>query len=124
MLHDRKVVKTKTAEHKHPVAYQVSKLIGPVLLWSSRNDRGHFGISKLIWGDSAATGFYVDAEGKYGLTQFAYAIVDTPENLPLIKKALESNELKEIMKACSVGQEGMNHKIIATFRKDFWKDFV
>ena len=118
------VSETKTAEFKYPIVWQVSKLIGPVLMWSSRNDRGHFGIPKLIWGSSAATGFYVDAEGKYGLTQFAYAIVDTPENLPLIKKAIESNEFKEIMKACSLGQEGINYKIIATFRKDFWKIFV
>ena len=118
------VSKIKTAEFKYPIVWQVSKLIGPVLMWSSRNDRGHFGISKLIWSDSAASGFYVDADGKYGMNQFAYAIVDTPKNLPLIKKAFESEKFRNVMLGCSTDVKLINHKVIATFRKDFWKDFV
>jgi hypothetical protein len=114
----------------NPLIYGVrtlSKHSEPVLLWSSRNDRGHFGISKLIWsesGDILSAGSIVDAEGKYGLTQFAYAIVDTPKNLPLIKKAFDSKEFRNIMLGCTAGTMIINHKIIATFRKDFWKDFV
>ena len=114
----------------NPLIYGVrtlSKHSEPVLLWSSRNDRGHFGIPKLIWsesGDILSAGSIVDAEGKYGLTQFAYAIVDTPKNLPLIKKAFDSKEFRNIMLGCTAGTMIINHKIIATFRKDFWKDFV
>jgi len=114
----------------NPLIYGVrtlSKHSEPVLLWSSRNDNGHFGIPKLIWsesGDILSAGSIVDAEGKYGLTQFAYAIVDTPKNLPLIKKAFDSKEFRNIMLGCTAGTMIINPKIIATFRKDFWKDFV
>jgi hypothetical protein len=126
MLHNGKVVKTKTAEHKDPVVYTVNAEHIASLMYSSIKTNGHFGISKLIWsnGRISSVGSIIDAEGKYALTPFAYAIVDTPENLPLIKKAFDSPKFRKLMTACSVGQNNINHKIIATFRKDFWKTFV
>ena len=120
------VSKTKTAKHKYPIVYLVHVADKVSYMYSSINTNGHFGTPKLIWsnGSISSVGSIIDAEGKYGLTQFAYAIVDTPENLPLIKKAFDSLKFRKLMSACSVGQDNINHKIIATFRKDFWKTFV
>jgi hypothetical protein len=117
------VSKTQTEEFKYPVIYHVSRSTGPTFQWSSRNDLGHFGIPKIIWGRSARTGFYLDIDGKYGLTEFAYAILDTPENLEKIIKILDEN-YDELASMTNVTGSGINHKVLGTFRKDFWKEFV
>ena len=63
--------------------------------------------------------------GDYGLTQFAYAIVDSVENLEKIKTAMTTPEFIGLMKSCTFNTpHKYNHKVIALFRKDFWKEFV
>lgn len=116
----------KTKKFKHPVVYTVTSEGTPTFKWSSRNDLGHFGIPKLIWsnGRISSVGSLLDDDGKYGLTQFAYAITDTPKNLKWMQKAFNSKEFRDLMYACSVGFLSINHRIISTFRKDFWKEFV
>lgn len=120
------VNKIKNKKFKYPVVYTVNSKSDPIFYWSSVNNHGHFGIPKLIWsnGRISSVGSYIDVQGECGLTQFAYAIVDTPKNLNQIKKAFDSKEFRELMYACSVGQLMINYKIISTFRKDFWKEFV
>jgi hypothetical protein len=119
---------TKTKKFKYPVVYGVSSIDDSLVLkWSSDNTKGHFGKPKLIWSESggiATAGSVVDISGEYGLTQFAYAIVDTPENLPLIKKAFDSKEFRNICEAVSINRNIIDYKTISTFRKDFWKEFV
>ena len=61
---------------------------------------------------------------EYGLTQYAYAIADDPENLENIAKALASEKMKKLM-SCNLFKNGIyEEKIIKMFKKDFWKDFV
>ena len=117
------VNKIKTKKFKYPVVYTVNRSNTPTFYWSSKNDLGHFGVPKLIWGNGA-TGAIIDDTGKYGLTQFTYAIVDTKENLKNIEKVFLSKEFQSLIFGCSVGQQSINYKIISTFRKDFWKEFV
>jgi hypothetical protein len=118
------VVEEKTSTHKYPVVYTVNINGGLTLKYSSINSNGHFGIPKVILMPATGTGKYIDIKGEYGLTQFVFAIVDEPANLPLIKRALESKKFENLMTACSVGLNGYNHKVLSTFRKDFWKEFV
>jgi hypothetical protein len=113
----------KTNEFKYPLIYHVSKNTGPVLNWSSVNNLGHFNIPKIIWGNSASTGFYLDETGEYGMTQFAYALVDTVDNLKKIIKVLDKH-YDEISSMTNVVGSGLNHKVLSLFRKDFWKDFL
>lgn len=113
----------QTKEFKHPCVYTVGAL-NPKFIYSNTNQKGHFGIPKVIWGNGL-TDVIVDETGEYGLTQFAYAIVDDPQNLSFIQKALKSKKfIKEVMGY----EKGVGHiydyKIIATFRKDFWVDFL
>jgi hypothetical protein len=116
----------KTDEFRYPVVYTVTSNDTPTFKWSSTNQNGHFGIPKLIWsnGRISSVGSYIDATGEYGLTNFSYGIVDTPENLPKIKAAFDSKEFRDLMYACSFGILSINRKIISLFRKDFWKEFV
>jgi hypothetical protein len=117
---------TKTNKFKYPVIYTVTSEDVPTLKYSSINTNGHFEIAKLIWsnGRISSVGSFIDESGKFGMTQFAYAIADDVKVLPRIKKAFDSPEFRNLMEACSVGQLSINHRILATFRKDFWKEFV
>ena len=117
---------TKTDKFKYPCIYSIKMGDVPTLWYSSTNKKGHFGIPKFIWGNGVCTsiGSIVDADGEYGLTQFGYAIVDKKETLPHIKKAFDSPKFKELMKACPNQNNNINRKVIALFRKDFWKQFI
>lgn len=118
--------KVQNEEFIHPVIYTIDYQSQPSFYYSSTNQNGHFGKSKVIWsnGRISSVGSLIDSEGQYGLTQFAYAIVDKPENLQNIKRALDSKKFKHFMELCAVGQLTINHKIIGKFKKDFWKEFI
>jgi len=118
---------TKSDKFCYPCVYTVkspNKNNIPRFYYSKTKDKGHFGFSKVIWGNGAS-GVFVDINGNYGLTQYAYAIVDEPDNLENIKKALLSQRfIRSIM--CykhSLGHK-YNKRIISTLRKDFWKEFI
>jgi hypothetical protein len=115
----------KNETFKYPIIYTINSNDKPSFNYSSVK-KGHFGIPKLIWsnGRIKSIGSYIDDKGNYGLTQFAYAISDKPNNLEKIKKAFDSKEFRKLMEYCAVGQNSINHKVIASFRKDFWKDFL
>ena len=110
----------------YPCVYTVNYLSQPTFHYSNTNQNGHFGIPKVIWsnGRISSVGSYVDGTGEFGLTQFSYAIADEVEKLPFIKRALDSTKFKRLMELCAVGQLTINHKIIATFKKDFWRHFI
>jgi hypothetical protein len=118
--------KTQNDEFNHPVVYTVDYLSQPTFYYSSTNQKGHYGKPKVIWsnGRISSIGNYVDTNGEYALTQFAYAIVDTVENLGNIKIALDSKKFKNLMELCAVGQLTVNHKVVAKFKKDFWREFI
>jgi len=119
-------------EYKHPVLYGYPET-GVKFFYANTTSKGHFGIPKIIL---AKAGYHaiLDLDGKYGMTQFAAAIVDDPENLIKIQKALESKEFKELKGLfCGIGPSngrnaiidapGTMFKFIKSFKKDFWKEF-
>jgi hypothetical protein len=118
--------KSQTNEFTYPVVYTVDYLSQPTFHYSLTNQKGHYGKPKVIWsnGRISSIGNYIDANGEYALTQFAYAIVDDVENLENIKNALDSKKFKNLMELCAVGQLTVNHKVVAKFKKDFWREFI
>ena len=121
----KNVSKEKTGNFIYPVVYTCpGTKETPRFFWSSRNDLGHFNVPKVVWSNGASK-IYIDDSGEFGLTNFAYGIVDEKENLPLIKKAFKSKRFISLMKECSLSSSHRyNHKVIALFRKDFWKEFI
>lgn len=119
------ISKIKDDKHIYPVVYTTNKAGELNCRWSSRNDKGCFGIPKIIWSNGRASSPVIDINGDYMQTQFAYSIIDEPKNLNNIKKAMESDKFKKLM-YYSGGKLGhrYNRKVISTFRKDFWKEFV
>lgn len=117
---------SKTTLNKYPCVYTVRNGDVPTFWYSPFNNKGHFGISKLIFsnGRISSVGSLIDYNGEYGLCQFSSGIVDTIENLPFIKKAFDSIEFRNLMESCSVSDMSINYKILSLFRKDFWKEFI
>jgi hypothetical protein len=89
------VSSTVTDNNIYPCVYSITQKEGVKCYYSNTDSRGHFGVSKIIWSNGLGTYPVIDSEGKYGLTQFAYAIVDVPENLVKIKEAMESKKFIE-----------------------------
>jgi len=115
----------ETDTFKFKCVYMVKANEEPVFKYSSVNNRGHFGIPKLMWGNGGYNmGSFIDLNGDYGQTQFAHSIIDDVSRLPLIKQAFDSKDFRELMKCCDGGDSNVNRKVIALFRKDWWKEFV
>jgi hypothetical protein len=93
--------------------------------YSNTKGNGHFGISKVMFGRKSS-GVFVDKTGEYGQAQDCSSIIDDVENLEDIQRALQNKRFLELSKQCDVGgsRDWYNRKIIATFRKDFWKEFL
>ena len=117
------ISKEKDDRCVYPVVNSVDTKNNPTLFYSSFNNKGHFGIPKIIFGNGA-TGFFIDINGEYGLTQWSKAIVEKPNNLNCLAKALSSDDFKEIIKAIAITSYETNHFVLSSFRKDFWKEFV
>jgi len=64
---------------------------GETNFWYSNIKKCHFNTPKVIW-TNGTSDVIVDKNGDFGLTQFAYAIVDSIENLEHIKNAMLNPE--------------------------------
>ena len=119
------VSKEKTEQHVYPCVYTITKDNTINLYYSSINSNGHFGTPKIIWTNGMASQPTIDSDGVYGLTQFAYAIVDKPETLNNIKTAMHSDTFAKLMKLCYMSSGNrFDKKVLGCFKKDFWKEFI
>lgn len=113
----------KDENFKYPCVYTITKKDGINLRYSNE-DKGHFGVSKVIWSNGLGTYPVIDKEGKYGVMNFGAAIIDDIENLENIKKALESESFLNLMKSIKFKNDIYDYRVLSTFRKDFWKEFI
>lgn len=116
--------KEQTINMVHPCVYTITQKNGISLFYSDTNQNGHFGVPKVIWSNGLGTSPIIDNDGQFGLTQFSYGIVDTSENLSKIKVAMESEKFLKIMSYVKYTNNKYDYKIIATFKKDFWRKFI
>jgi hypothetical protein len=115
--------KIKNNEFKYEIVHSTLKS-GARFVYSNRNDLGHFNIPKVIFGDSGINNIIIDKDGIYGMTQHAIGINDDIENLENIKKALESDKFKSILKSCLWSNFQIDWRLFTYFRKDFYKEFI
>ena len=114
----------ETSEFKYPCVHSTPKC-GIRYMYSSVNDRGHFGISKVIFGDSGIYKPVIDIEGKYGMTHHSMAIrIDNLEEATHISKVIESDKFDKIIQSCLYSSYAIDWNIFKEFKKDFWKDFI
>jgi hypothetical protein len=117
--------KYKTDIFKYKCIHTTPKS-GARYYYSSINNNGHYGIPKVIFGDSGIHNCIIDIKGEYGLTQHAIgiAINNNLEESINIKKALESNKFKDILLSCSWSNYQIDWNLFKYFKKDFWKEFI
>ena len=117
------VQSVKTDEFKYPLIHSTPHK-GVRYMYTSQNNLGHFRITKLIFGETGIYDSIIDIEGEYGMTNSAMAIVDTIENLLLIKPVIESAWFKDILRACSWSNFRIDWRLFVFFKKDFWKEKI
>lgn len=114
----------KTSEFKYQCIHSTPKS-GVRYMYSKFNNKGHFGISKVIFGESGIYKPIIDMDGKYGMTHGAMAIqVDNLEEAENICKAIESDEFNKIIQSCLFSSFRIDWNIFKDFKKDFWREFV
>jgi predicted RNA methylase len=115
--------KEQTEDYVYPCVYTITQKDG-INFWYSKVNNGHIGQPKVIWSNGLGTYPILDLEGHYGLMEYSFAIIDEPQNLPLIKKVMESDIFTKLMDSVRFINHRFQWKTISTFRKDFWKDFL
>ena len=116
--------KVQTDEYKYPCIQSTNKS-GIVYKYSSVNNRGHFGISKIIFGFTGINDVIIDMEGKYGMTQHAMAIgVSDVDKATEIKTVLLSKKFKLFLNSCLFSQYIIDWNIFKDLKKDFYKEFI
>jgi len=114
----------QTEEFKYPCVHSTPKN-GTRYMYSKVNDKGHFGLAKVIFGDSGIYNPIIDMHGKYGMTQHAMAIqVDNVEEANNICKAIQNEKFNKIIQSCLYSSYAIDWNIFKEFRKDFWKEFI
>lgn len=114
----------QSQEFKYQCVHSTPKA-GIRYMYSKVNDRGHFGVSKVIFGDSGIYKPVIDMEGKYGMTQHSMAIqVDSLEEATNISKVIESDKFDKIIQSCLYSSYAIDWNIFKEFKKDFWKEFI
>jgi hypothetical protein len=114
-------------DNKHPFICIHSTLKKSTrYMYSSIDSRGHFGIKKVIFGESGIYNPIIDMEGKYGMTHCAMAIqIETLEEGEKICKAITSPKFTELMKtSCILSSFRIEWSIFSQFRKSFYKEFI
>lgn len=117
------VSKTETSEYKYPCIHSTPQS-GTRFYYSKINNNGHFGIKKVILGETGIYNAINDMNGKYGMTQQAMAIQYDNNDGILIKQAIESDKFKELINACSWSNYSIDCRMFNYFKKDFWKAFI
>jgi len=115
------VYSVKDDVYKYTLIHSTNK-DGVRYYYSSKNDNGHFGIKKVIFGESGINNAIIDDKGIYGMTQGCMAIPFNNINEAYnIKKALESPFFKNILKSCSWSNFRIDWRLFTYFKKDFYE---
>jgi len=118
------VSEIKNDEFKYPLVH-TTPMKGNRYLYSSRNDNGHFGISKVIFGDSGIYDVVIDLDGEYGMTQHSMGIeVSSIEEASNLKKALMSDKFRYFLESVMWSNFQIDWRIFTCIKKDFWKEFI
>jgi hypothetical protein len=118
------ISKIENNVNRYPCVYYINKDSSASYIWSSDNSFGHFGVPKIIYasGDGSLKGQYVyDKNGEFGMSQFAFGIIDSVKNLDSLSKILSSSNFKKLIEYMVISKNEFNRKAFFTFKKDFWK---
>ncbi len=111
--------------YKYPVIHSTSTTSKNKIYYSSRNDKGHYGIKKVIFGDSSIGEPVKDKNGIYAMSEHAMAIqVQNDEELNELYNVLKSDKFKNFIKSCTWSNFQIDYRLFTYLKFDFWKDFI
>jgi hypothetical protein len=112
------ISKVKDLEHCYLVV-RTTPRAGTRWMYSSISDKGMFGVSKVIFGDSYFEKPIVDLAGEYAMGENAMAIqVDASE----LVRALQSPAVVELLKkVCLWGNFRLDWRALGAFKDRFWE---
>jgi hypothetical protein len=114
----------KTETNTLPVVHNMTKKDGLGFVYSSEN-KGHFGVSKVILSFGEFQYPYNDWNGEYGMSQICYGLkINSKEEGDNIVKAINSDKFKEILKYTKWSTFQTDWRMFNEFKKDFWKEFL
>jgi hypothetical protein len=118
---DKKWVQaTKNTEFKYPLIHSTPQK-GVRYLYSSKNTNGHFGVPKVIFGETGIYNSIIDFKGEYGMTQGTMGIpIESEKEGNDIKLCIESEIFKQMMNACSWSNYRIDWRLFTYFKKNFW----
>ena len=123
---DKRVSLVSEGKHIYPVAINLSVKGCPSMVkWAEHKTLDHYRKKVILTrlGEAAM----LDSEGDYGMSGSCFAIIDEPDNLENIYKAVRNKDFVRFMKSINVGGQMGNiyeAKLMALLRKDFWKDYI
>ena len=119
-----RVSSKETQEFRYPCIHSTPKS-GTRYMYSKVNDRGHFGIPKVIFGDSGINNPVIDMDGSYGMTQHSMGIkVDNLKDATTICTVITSEKFNAIIQSCLFSSYAIDWNIFKEFKYDFWKEFT
>jgi hypothetical protein len=115
---------TKSDEFCYPVIHTTPQE-GVKYRYTNSNTNGHFGIKKVIFGDSGVDNAVLDLKGEYGMTHHAIAIPinDEKDGNELIT-FLKSENFRKIQKMTCWSNYAIEPKVFLSFKEGFWRDNI
>jgi hypothetical protein len=110
----------ESSSFKYPLVHSTPKE-GHRFMYSNTNDKGFFGIKKVIFGESGIYEPIIDLSGEYGMTQGAMAIVvKNKSEADKLVAFLESPFFTNILQGCMWGNFRIDWRLFTYFKKNFW----
>lgn len=116
--------KVKDEKHPYPCIHSTPKS-GVRYMYSSINNKGMFGVPKIIFGDSGQYNVVADLEGVYGMTHHSMGIeIRDIEECNKLIDCLQSDSFSQMVDMCSWSTFSLDWNIFKYFKRDFWKHLV
>ena len=111
-------------EFKYELIYLTPKK-GIRYMYSNVNNKGHFGIKKVIIGETGMDNAINDYEGKYGMTQDSFGIlISSKEEGEKILNIIKSTQFKKLIKdSCSWSNFRIDWRLFLNFKKNFYDNY-
>lgn len=118
------VNKIKNDKFKYTLIHSTPKS-GIRYMYTNDNTKGHFGISKVIFGQAGINDVVIDMKGKYGLTDNAIGIkIINMKDACQLKNVLMNVKFNNIIKSCSFGNFRIDWRLFTMFKQNFWQEFL
>jgi hypothetical protein len=122
----KNMMNTLTEKYKYPIVHSINS--DGLIFWYSNENKGHFGVPKVILNFNETQYNYPaqnDWEGKYGMSQLSFGIpISSKKEGDDILKAVGTEKFKEMIKATKWGVFQTDYKMFRYFKKDFYKYFL